>query len=331
MVKVGINGFGRIGRCTFRAGMSDPNFKVVAINDLVPADNLAYLLKYDSVHGTLDADVTSRDDAIFINGQELAVFSEAEPGNVPWGEAGVDVVIEATGLFTDAEDASQHLEGGAKKVVISAPASGEDLTVVLGVNEDKYDPEQHHVISNGSCTTNCLAPLTLVLNREFGIKEGLITTVHAYTQGQAILDAPAKKTRRGRAAAENIIPTTTGAAKAISLVMPELKGKLNGMAMRIPTPNVSVVDFVATLKEKASKESINDAFREAAAGDLEGILACCDEELVSRDFIGDPHSSILDADSTMVVGDGMVKVISWYDNEWGFSNRLVELCQYVVE
>lgn len=309
--------------------MGDEDFKVVAVNDLVPAANLAYLLKYDSVHGEFKADITSSEESISVNGQEITVFSEKDPAAIPWKEAGVDVVIESTGLFTKASDAGRHLDGGAKKVIISAPAKEEDITIVMGVNDRLYDAKNHHILSNGSCTTNCLAPVAKVLDDEFGIEKGLVTTVHAYTQGQAILDAPSKNLRRGRAAAENIIPTSTGAAKAISLVMPHLEGKLNGMAMRVPTPNVSVVDFVATVKKSLTIEMVNEALEKAANGDLKGILQFEAQELVSRDFIGNPHSSIVDADSTMVVGDNMVKVISWYDNEWGFSCRLVDLVKLV--
>lgn len=309
--------------------MGDEDFKVVAVNDLVPAANLAYLLKYDSVHGEFKADITSSEESISVNGQEITVFSEKDPAAIPWKEAGVDVVIESTGLFTKASDAGRHLDGGAKKVIISAPAKEEDITIVMGVNDGLYDAKNHHILSNGSCTTNCLAPVAKVLDDEFGIEKGLVTTVHAYTQGQAILDAPSKNLRRGRAAAENIIPTSTGAAKAISLVMPHLEGKLNGMAMRVPTPNVSVVDFVATVKKSLTIEMVNEALEKAANGDLKGILQFEAQELVSRDFIGNPHSSIVDADSTMVVGDNMVKVISWYDNEWGFSCRLVDLVKLV--
>ena len=328
-MKVAINGFGRIGRNVFRRAFSDPRFEFVAINDLTNAKTLAHLLKYDSVHGTLDAQVEAKDDAIVVNGKEIKILAERDPANLPWGEMGVDVVIESTGRFTNRDDAAKHLEAGAKKVVISAPAKNEDITIVMGVNEDKYDPANHHVISNASCTTNCLAPFAKVLNDKFGIKRGLMTTVHSYTNDQNILDLPHKDLRSARAAAQSIIPTTTGAAKAVALVLPELKGKLNGFAMRVPTPNVSVVDLVAELETNVTVEEVNDALRAAAEGPLAGILGYTDEPLVSKDFNGDSRSSIIDGLSTMVMEGNMVKVISWYDNEWGYSCRVVDLVAYI--
>ena len=328
-MKVAINGFGRIGRNVFRRAFSDPRFEFVAINDLTNAKTLAHLLKYDSVHGTLDAQVEAKDDAIVVNGKEIKILAERDPANLPWGELGVDVVIESTGRFTNRDDAAKHLEAGAKKVVISAPAKNEDITIVMGVNEDKYDPANHHVISNASCTTNCLAPFAKVLNDKFGIKRGLMTTVHSYTNDQNILDLPHKDLRSARAAAQSIIPTTTGAAKAVALVLPELKGKLNGFAMRVPTPNVSVVDLVAELETNVTVEEVNDALRAAAEGPLAGILGYTDEPLVSKDFNGDSRSSIIDGLSTMVMEGNMVKVISWYDNEWGYSCRVVDLVAYI--
>ena len=328
-MKVAINGFGRIGRNVFRRAFSDPRFEFVAINDLTNAKTLAHLLKYDSVHGTLDAQVEAKDDAIVVNGKEIKILAERDPANLPWGEMGVDVVIESTGRFTNRDDAAKHLEAGAKKVVISAPAKNEDITIVMGVNEDKYDPANHHVISNASCTTNCLAPFAKVLNDKFGIKRGLMTTVHSYTNDQNILDLPHKDLRRARAAAQSIIPTTTGAAKAVALVLPELKGKLNGFAMRVPTPNVSVVDLVAELETNVTVEEVNDALRAAAEGPWPVFWSYTDEPLVSKDFNGDSRSSIIDGLSTMVMEGNMVKVISWYDNEWGYSCRVVDLVAYI--
>ncbi len=330
-VKLGINGFGRIGRLVFRAALSDPDVEVVAVNDLTDAGTNAHLLKFDSIHGILDADVSARDGMMVVNGQEVKVLSEREPRNLPWGELGVDIVVESTGLFREGPKAAAHLEGGAKKVIISAPAKNEDLTIVLGVNEDKYDPARHKVISNASCTTNCLAPVAKVLNDKFGIKRGLMTTVHSYTNDQRILDMAHKDLRRARSAAESIIPTTTGAAKAVALVLPELKGKLNGFAMRVPTANVSVVDLVAELETDVDVDTVNGALREAAEGALKGILDYCDLPLVSKDFNGNPHSSIVDAPSTMVIDRRMVKVVSWYDNEWGYSNRVVQVAGYIAQ
>ncbi|MEK4028065.1 type I glyceraldehyde-3-phosphate dehydrogenase [Pseudobacillus sp. FSL P4-0506] len=330
-VKVGINGFGRIGRVVFRAALKNPSIEVVAVNDLTDAEMLAHLLKYDTVHGTLEEDIAVEGEYIVVGGKKVKVIAERDPALLPWGELGVEVVIESTGRFTKREDAAKHLEAGAKKVVISAPAKDEDITIVMGVNQDKYDPANHHVLSNASCTTNCLAPFAKVLNDKFGIVRGMMTTVHSYTNDQQILDLPHKDYRRARAAAENIIPTTTGAAKAVSLVLPELKGKLNGMAMRVPTPNVSVVDLVAELRTNTTAEEVNDALQAAAEGELKGILAYSEEPLVSRDYNGSTASSTIDALSTMVLEDNMVKVLSWYDNETGYSNRVVDLVDYIAQ
>ncbi|NLL18420.1 MAG: ArsJ-associated glyceraldehyde-3-phosphate dehydrogenase [Clostridia bacterium] len=330
-VKVGINGFGRIGRLVFRAAAKHPEVEIVAINDLTDAETNAHLLKYDSVHGIWDADIEAVDGAIRVNGKEVKVLAERDPGKLPWGDLGVDVVVESTGLFTDANKAKAHLEAGAKKVVISAPAKNEDITIVLGVNEDKYDPANHHIISNASCTTNCLAPFAKVLNDKFGIKKGLMTTVHAYTNDQRILDQAHKDLRRARTAGMSIIPTTTGAAKAVALVLPELKGKLNGFAMRVPTPNVSVVDLVAEVEKATTVEEVNNALKEAAEGPLKGILGYSELPLVSMDYNGDPRSSIVDGLSTMVMEGNLVKVVSWYDNEWGYSNRVAELVVFIAE
>ncbi|MDF2037544.1 type I glyceraldehyde-3-phosphate dehydrogenase [Bacillus sp. CMF12] len=330
-VKVGINGFGRIGRVVFRAALNNPNVEVVAVNDLTDANMLAHLLKYDSVHGTLNEEVTVDGDYLVVGGHKVKVLAERDPAQLGWGDLGVEVVVESTGRFTKRADAAKHLEAGAKKVIISAPATDEDITVVMGVNHDKYDPANHHVISNASCTTNCLAPFAKVLNDSFGIKRGMMTTVHSYTNDQQILDLPHKDYRRARAAAENIIPTTTGAAKAVSLVLPELKGKLNGGAMRVPTPNVSLVDLVAELDKDVTAEEVNSALRAAAEGELKGILAYSEEPLVSGDYNGNPASSTIDALSTMVMEGSMVKVISWYDNESGYSNRVVDLVDYIAQ
>ncbi|WP_026582031.1 type I glyceraldehyde-3-phosphate dehydrogenase [Bacillus sp. J33] len=330
-VKVGINGFGRIGRVVFRAALKNPNVEVVAVNDLTDANMLAHLLKYDSVHGTLNEEVTVDGDYLVVGGQKVKVIAERDPAQLGWGDLGVEVVVESTGRFTKRADAAKHLEAGAKKVIISAPASDEDITVVMGVNHEKYDAANHHVISNASCTTNCLAPFAKVLNDSFGIKRGMMTTVHSYTNDQQILDLPHKDYRRARAAAENIIPTTTGAAKAVSLVLPELKGKLNGGAMRVPTPNVSLVDLVAELDKDVTAEEVNSALKAAAEGELKGILAYSEEPLVSGDYNGNPASSTIDALSTMVMEGNMVKVISWYDNETGYSNRVVDLVDYIAQ
>ena len=329
-VKIGINGFGRIGRNVFRAALKNDNVEVVAINDLTDANMLAHLLKYDSVHGKLDAEVVVDGSNLVVNGKTIEISAERDPAQLSWGKQGVEIVVESTGFFTKRADAAKHLEAGAKKVIISAPASDEDITIVMGVNEDKYDAANHNVISNASCTTNCLAPFAKVLNDKFGLKRGMMTTVHSYTNDQQILDLPHKDYRRARAAAENIIPTSTGAAKAVSLVLPELKGKLNGGAMRVPTPNVSLVDLVAELDKEVTVEDVNNALKEAAEGDLKGILGYSEEPLVSGDYNGNINSSTIDALSTMVMEGNMVKVISWYDNETGYSNRVVDLAEYLA-
>lgn len=332
-IKVGINGFGRIGRNVLRSAVENgvTEFEVVAINDLAKPEDLAHLFKYDSCFGKFDGTVEVDGDYIVINGKRIKVTSERNPENLPWGELGVDVVVESTGIFRDREGAEKHIKAGAKKVIISAPAKGEDITIVMGVNEKDYDPANHNIISNASCTTNCLAPVAKVILEKFGIKKGLMTTVHSYTNDQRILDAPHKDLRRARAAAESIIPTTTGAAKAVALVLPELKGKLSGMAMRVPTPTVSVVDVVFEVEKEATVEDVNKALKEAAEGELKGILGYSDEPLVSIDYRKDSHSSIVDALSTMVIGGNMVKVVSWYDNEWGYSTRVVDLVKYIIE
>lgn len=330
-VKVGINGFGRIGRNVFRASLNNPEVEVVAVNDLTDANMLAHLLQYDTVHGKLDAKVEVSGTDLVVNGKTIKVLSERDPAQLGWGDLGIDVVVESTGRFTNREDAAKHLQAGAKKVVISAPAKGEDITIVMGVNNDKYDPANHNVISNASCTTNCLAPVAKVLNDKFGVKRGMMTTVHSYTNDQQILDLPHKDYRRARAAAENIIPTTTGAAQAVALVLPELKGKLTGMAMRVPTPNVSIVDFVAELNKDVTLDEVNQALQAAAHGELEGVLGFSDEPLVSRDYNGNKLSSIVDGLSTMVIEGNLVKVISWYDNETGYSNRVVDLVNFIAK
>ena len=330
MVKVGINGFGRIGRTVFRAAMNHPEVGIVAVNDLTDVNTLAHLLKYDTTHGRLNAEVEAKEGELVVDGKSVKVFAERDPGNLPWESVGVDIVVESTGLFRDRDKAALHLKGGAKKVIISAPAKDEDITIVMGVNHEKYDPAKHTIISNASCTTNCLAPFAKVIHERFGIVKGLMTTVHSYTNDQQVLDLAHKDMRRARAAAENIIPTTTGAAKAVGLVLPELKGKLNGLAFRVPTPNVSVVDLVAELSMPVTAEEVNAALKEAAEGPLKGIMNYSEEPLVSRDYNGDPASSTIDALSTMVVGDNMVKIVSWYDNEWGYSNRIVDLAAYIA-
>ncbi len=330
-VMVAINGFGRIGRLVFRAGYKSKDVEFVAVNDITDAHTLAHLLKYDSVHGTMDGDVKAKDDAIVVNGKEIKSYAIREPENLPWKELGVDVVLESTGRFTDRAGAERHIKAGAKKVVISAPAKGPDVTFVLGVNQEIYDKTKHHVISMGSCTTNCLAPIVKILQKEFGIEYGLMTTIHAFTNDQVVLDEPHKDLRRARAASLSMIPTTTGAAKAISEVIPELKGKLDGLAIRVPVPNVSIVDIVLTLSKNTTKDEVNGKFKEYAAGPMKGILLCSDEPLVSRDFNGNPHSSIVDLANTNVIGGKMVKVLSWYDNEWGFSNRMLELLSFIMK
>jgi glyceraldehyde 3-phosphate dehydrogenase len=330
-VKVGINGFGRIGRNVFRAARErSPELEIVAVNDITTPEMLAHLLKYDSVFGRFPGTVAAASDSITVDGRVIKVLAERDPQRLPWGELGVDIVVESTGFFTDGERARGHLEAGARKVVITAPGKNEDLTVCIGVNESAYNPAEHHIISNASCTTNCLAVVAKVLNDSFGIETGFMTTVHAYTKDQVILDAPHEDKRRARAAALSIIPTTTGAAKAVALVLPELKGKFHGISLRVPVPDVSLIDLVATLSKSATADDINAEMREAASGKLEGILAVTDEQLVSMDFLHDSHSSTLDAPSTMVLGDHTVKVLAWYDNEWGYSCRVVDLVDLIA-
>jgi glyceraldehyde 3-phosphate dehydrogenase len=330
-IRVGINGFGRIGRQSLKALIErTPDVEVVAVNDLVETEINALLFKHDSTYGAYPGEVDHTADALIIDGREIKVLKEKDPAALPWGKLGVDIVLESTGLFTDAEKAKAHLDAGAHKVVISAPARNEDITIVLGVNEARYDPSSHHIISNASCTTNCLAPAAKVVHDLLGIERGLMNTIHSYTNDQRILDVAHKDPRRARAAGLNIIPTTTGAAKALALVIPDLKGKFDGFSLRVPTPTVSVVDFTADVSRETSVTELNDAFREAAAGPMQGILGVSDEPLVSTDFRGDSRSSIIDADSTMVLGGTMVKVISWYDNEWGYSCRVADLIGYVA-
>jgi glyceraldehyde 3-phosphate dehydrogenase len=328
-VKVGINGFGRIGRNVFRASLGNPEIEFVAVNDLTSPATLAHLLKYDSILGNLPNDIVAGEDFISVDGKKLKVYAERDPAKLDWSSAGAQVVIESTGHFTDATKAKAHLQGTVKKVIISAPATNEDLTIVLGVNDNKYDPKVHHVISNASCTTNCLAPLAKVLNDTFGIASGIMTTIHSYTNDQVILDFPHKDLRRGRAAALSMIPTSTGAAKALHLVVPELKGKLDGFAIRVPTPNVSVVDLTFTSEKPVTKDSINAALKAASEGPMKGIMAYETNELVSSDFKGNPFSSIVDSPLTKTVGSNMAKVISWYDNEWGYSNRVKDLVLFL--
>jgi glyceraldehyde 3-phosphate dehydrogenase len=331
-IKIGINGFGRIGRNMLRASWSDPEIEYVAVNDITDAKTLAHLLKYDSVLGVFKAGVEVAGDSIAVNGRRIRVLAEKEIGKLPWKDLGVEVVIESTGKFTKRPDVSQHLEkGGARKVIVSAPATDPDVTLVLGVNDKAYDPGKHHIISNASCTTNCLAPVVKVLHEEFRVVKGVMTTIHSYTNDQRILDLPHKDLRRARAAAVSQIPTTTGAAKAVGLVMPELKGKIDGIAIRVPTPNVSLVDLVAVVEKKPSAEEVNAAFRKAADGSLKGILGYSDEPLVSVDFMGNPLSGIVDGLSTKVIEGNLVKVLAWYDNEWGYSNRLVDLAKFIVK
>ncbi|PSL46983.1 glyceraldehyde-3-phosphate dehydrogenase (NAD+) [Salsuginibacillus halophilus] len=328
--KVGINGFGRIGRLVFRAALENENVEVVAVNDLTDAEMLAHLLRYDTVHGGLDQSVEVNGENLVVGGKEIRVTAEKDPAQIGWNDVDVDIVVEATGRFANRADAAQHIEGGAKKVVISAPAKNVDATFVMGVNDSDYDPAAHDVVSNASCTTNCLAPLVKALHDNFGLKRGFMTTVHSYTNDQQILDLPHKDYRRARAAAENIIPTTTGAAEAVALVLPELEGKLNGGAMRVPTPNVSLVDLVAELDKDVTVEEVNAALKEASEGELNGVLGYTEEELVSTDYNGDTHSSTVDAASTMVMEGNMVKAISWYDNEYGYSNRVVDLVEHIA-
>ncbi len=331
MARIGINGFGRIGRQTLRACFERaPKLEIVAVNDLADVRTNAHLFKHDSAYGAFPGTVEARDRAIVVDGRTIAVLSERDPAKLPWRDLGVDLVIESTGIFTEAAKAAGHLTGGAKRVLISAPATGEDLTVNMGVNHTTYDPAKHRIISNGSCTTNCLSVTAKVLSQSFGIRQGLMNTVHSYTNDQVVLDVVHKDLRRARAAALNIIPTTTGAAKAISLVLPELKGRMNGLALRIPTPTVSLVDLTVSLEKPASAEEINRAFKQAADGELKGYLGYSEEPLVSTDYKGDPRSGIIDALSTMASGD-MAKVLSWYDNEWGYSCRVVDLATYLIE
>jgi glyceraldehyde 3-phosphate dehydrogenase len=329
-VRVGINGFGRIGRNIMRAALGATDIDFVAVNDLTNAKTLAHLLKYDSILGNLDSTVKATADGIAVDADEFKVLSVKDPAQLPWKDLGVDVVFESTGIFTTREGAAKHIEAGAKKVIVTAPAKGPDVTVVLGVNDEKYDPAKHQIISNASCTTNCLAPLAKVIHQKFGIKKGWMTTIHSYTNDQNLLDLPHKDLRRARAAAISMIPTSTGAASAIGEVIPELKGKLDGFAMRVPTPNVSIVDLNAILDKKATGEDVNAALREAAAGPLKGILAISDEELVSIDFRGNPNSSIVDAPYTKVMDGDFLKVLSWYDNEWGYASRCVDLLRKIV-
>jgi len=328
--KIGINGFGRIGRNFFRASYEDPDFEILAVNDICDPKILAHLLKYDSVLGILEADIQASEDAIIVNNKKTKVLSEKDPGNLPWKELGISIVIESTGLFRKRQDAIKHIEqGGAEKVIISAPAIEPDFTVVLGVNEEAYDPEKHHIISNASCTTNCLAPVAKVLHQDFSIEKAFMTTIHAYTGDQRILDFPHKDLRRARAAAISQIPTTTGAAKAVGLVIPELKGKIDGIAIRVPTPNVSLVDLVALLKKNVSAEEVNESFKKASEGSMKGILQYIEEPLVSVDFMANPHSAILDSLFTRITDENLVKVLAWYDNEWGYSCRIRDLIKYI--
>jgi glyceraldehyde 3-phosphate dehydrogenase len=329
-IKVGINGFGRIGRNVVRAGLHNPNVEFVAANDLTDTKTLAHLLKYDSILGTLHEEVTSDADSITVAGKRIKIFATKDPAEIDWPGVGAQIVVESTGRFTDAKDAAKHLRGPVKKVIISAPAKNEDITIVLGVNEKAYDPAKHNIVSNASCTTNCLAPVVKVLQEKFGIEKGSMTTIHSYTNDQNVLDFPHKDLRRARAAALNMIPTTTGAAKAIGLVMPELKGKLDGYSMRVPTPDVSVVDLVAVLKTPTTTEAVNAALKEAANGELKGILGYTEDPVVSTDMLHNPNSSIVDAQLTKVLDGNLLKVVSWYDNEWGYSMRVVDLIEFLA-
>lgn len=331
MIRVGINGFGRIGRNYFRAINQMENCEVVAINDLGDSKMLAHLLKYDSIHSIFDADISHGEKEIIVNGKSIVVHSERMPKDIPWGDYNVDIVVEATGIFRKGEEVQAHIDAGAKKVIITAPAKNEDITIVMGVNHDKYDNGKHHIVSNASCTTNCLAPVAKVINEKFGIQRGLMTTVHAMTNDQRTLDLPHEDYRRARAASVSIIPTTTGAAAAVALVLPELKGKLNGFAMRVPTPNVSVVDLTLDLEKETTVEEVNRVLREASENELKGIMGYSEEPLVSKDYNGNALSSIVDALSTLVIDGNMVKIVSWYDNEWGYSSRLADLTKYIGE
>lgn len=331
-VKVAINGFGRIGRNVFKIFLEEKrDWQIIAINDLTDPATLAHLLRYDSLYGKFDGDIEAKENSIVVNGKEIRVFKERDPEKLPWAALGIDIVIEATGIFRDKEIVEKHIRAGAKKVIISAPAKSEDITIVMGVNEKDYKPTEHHIISNASCTTNSLAPFAKVLDERFGINKGLMTTIHAYTNDQNILDLPHEDLRRARAAAQSIIPTTTGAAEAVALVLPQLKGKLSGMSMRVPTPTVSVVDLVVVLDRNTSVEEVNSVLKEAAMGDLKGILGFSNEPLVSTDYRGDSHSSVIDGLSTMVTGNNLLKIVSWYDNEWGYSARVVDLVSYIVK
>jgi len=331
--KIGINGFGRVGRLTLRSVIQyhSGRLEVAAINDLTDTKTNAHLLKWDSTYGPYSGKVEATEGSIIVDGKEIKVLSERDPGNIPWQDYGVEIVIESTGLFTDATKAAAHLKAGVKKVLISAPARNEDITIVLGVNDDQYDPDKHNIISNASCTTNCIAPVVKVLHQSFGVSKGLMTTIHAYTNDQRLLDMFHRDLRRARAAAMNIVPTTTGAARAVTQVIPELKGRLHGLAFRVPVPTVSIVDLVADLDKEVTIEQVNQAFQAAAEGALSGVLEYCQDELVSLDFKGNPASSIVDAPSTMVIGGNMVKVLAWYDNEWGYSCRLADLAAYVAD
>ncbi len=329
-VKVGINGFGRIGRNVFRASLGNSDIDFVAVNDLTDTKTLAHLLKYDSVHGNLNHDIKATETGINVEGEEFRVFSQRDPAAIDWESVGAEIVIESTGIFTKAEDAKKHLHGSVKKVIISAPAKNEDITIVLGVNEDKYNAAEHHIISNASCTTNCLAPVAKVIHEKFGIRSAQMTTIHSYTNDQQLLDLPHKDLRRARAAALSMIPTSTGAAKAVALVLPELKGKFDGISVRVPTPNVSLVDVVMDVERDTTTEEVNAALKAAADGDLRGILAFCEEPLVSSDFKGNSNSSIVDAEYTKVIGGNMIKILSWYDNEWGYSCRVRDLIKFIA-
>jgi len=329
-VKVGINGFGRIGRNIFRTALGDSDIDFVAVNDITDTKTLAHLLKYDSVLGNLDHDIKVSGNGISVEGEEFHVFSERDPSSIPWGLVGAEIVIESTGRFTKAEDAKKHLHDGVKKVIISAPAKNEDITIVLGVNEDQYDPASHNVISNASCTTNCLAPVAKVIHEKFGIRNAQMTTIHSYTNDQQLLDLPHKDLRRARAAALNMIPTSTGAARAVALVLPELKGKFDGISVRVPTPNVSLVDVVIEVDKQTTTEEVNKALKDAANEELEGILAFSEEPLVSSDFKQNSNSSIVDAEYTKVIGGNLIKILSWYDNEWGYSCRVRDLVKYIA-
>lgn len=330
-LKLAINGFGRIGRIVFREALTNDNVEVVAVNDLTDADMLAHLLKYDSIHGILDAEVSASGNSIIVNGREIKVYSEKDPSALPWGEIGVDIVIESTGHFTDTESASKHIEAGAKKVIVSAPGKNGMKTLVMGVNHETYNPEEHHVVSNASCTTNGLAGMSKVLNDRFGIKHAMMTTIHSYTNDQILLDSPHKDFRRARAAAESMIPTTTGAATAVAKVLPELEGKIDGMAIRVPTPNVSLIDLVAHLEKDVTVEEVNNALKEASENELKGFLEYSELPLVSRDYNGNTASSTVDGLSTMVIGDNMVKVLAWYDNESGYSGRCIDLALHMYK